>query len=137
MSLVGQVFVGTSQGNNVEVVSGFLADTLLRGIPLAVAEENILPLAYSVFQNYPNPFNSSTQITYELPKASHISLRVFNTLGQEVAVLVDEEKPAGKYRVMFNAGNLSSGVYFYRLSAMSPGDLARPLMTVKKAIVLK
>jgi hypothetical protein len=67
-------------------------------------------------QNYPSPFNPSTTIRYQLPKSSRVSLKAFNTLGQEVAVLVDEEKVAGYYQVRWSAA-LPSGVYFYRLQA--------------------
>jgi predicted GH43/DUF377 family glycosyl hydrolase len=83
-----------------------------------------LPENYLLKQNYPNPFNPSTTIRYELPHASRVSLKVYNTLGQEVATLVNETKPAGMYTVQFDArlpggqaGRLASGVYFYRLEA--------------------
>ncbi|MEK9137304.1 MAG: T9SS type A sorting domain-containing protein, partial [Bacteroidota bacterium] len=74
-----------------------------------------LPQEFKLHQNYPNPFNSTTVIRYELPKASHVTLKVYNVLGQEVAVLVDEEKPAGAYTMDLNASNLPSAVYFYRM----------------------
>jgi beta-glucosidase len=70
---------------------------------------------YVLYENFPNPFNSSTIIVYQMPKDGRVSIKVYNTLGQEVAILVDEEKPAGKYQVEFNATNLSSGVYFYKM----------------------
>jgi hypothetical protein len=68
-------------------------------------------------QNYPNPFNSSTTIKYELPKASMMRLSVYDLLGREVSVLVNENKNAGNYEVKFDASNLASGVYVYRLEA--------------------
>ncbi|HLF13578.1 MAG TPA: T9SS type A sorting domain-containing protein, partial [Bacteroidota bacterium] len=74
-----------------------------------------LPQEFKLHQNYPNPFNPSTTIRYELPNASYVTLKVFNVLGQEVAGLVDEEKPAGAYTMNLNASNLPSAVYFYRM----------------------
>jgi len=76
-----------------------------------------LPLQFSLFQNYPNPFNPSTVISYQLPGISNVDLRVFDLLGREVALLVNEEKPAGRYSVQWDAARFSSGVYFYRLLA--------------------
>jgi hypothetical protein len=76
-----------------------------------------LPARFALFQNYPNPFNPSTKIRYELPSAVPVVLKVYNMLGQELATLVNENKPAGVYTVEFNANNLASGVYFYRLHA--------------------
>jgi hypothetical protein len=68
-------------------------------------------------QNYPNPFSSSTTIKYELPKSSEVRLSVYDLLGREVSVLVNERRNAGVYEVRFDASGLSSGVYFYRLQA--------------------
>ena len=78
-----------------------------------------LPGKYSLEQNYPNPFNPSTSIKYSIPKAGQVKLNVYSVTGKLVANLVDEFKTAGNYTVNFNAVNLASGVYFYRLSSGS------------------
>jgi hypothetical protein len=76
-----------------------------------------VPLTYELCQNYPNPFNPTTSVTYRLPAASDVRLVVYDILGREVSVLVNERKNAGSYEVKFDAPGLSSGVYFYRLQA--------------------
>ncbi len=75
------------------------------------------PAEFSVDQNYPNPFNPTTSIAYVVPSDVRVSLRVYNSLGQEVATLVDETRVAGRYTAVWDAGGMSSGVYFYRLQA--------------------
>ena len=76
-----------------------------------------IPLRFEMHQNYPNPFNPSTTIRYGLPNRSHVTLTVFNTLGQQVAQLVNGEVEVGYHEVRFDASGLSSGVYFYRIIA--------------------
>jgi hypothetical protein len=78
-----------------------------------------LPTDFALGQNYPNPFNPSTNISYSLPADAHVSLKVYNSLGQEVASLVDEARPAGQYVAVWNAAGMASGVYFCRLQAGS------------------
>ncbi len=78
---------------------------------------NVIPKEYNLHQNYPNPFNPSTVIVYSIPKSGFVSLKVCDILGRVVATLVDEIKPAGTYRVTWDAGEMPSGVYFYRLVA--------------------
>ena len=78
-----------------------------------------LPSWYSLEQNYPNPFNPSTTIQYALPSRSHVTLTIFNTLGQIVRELVNGEMDAGYHQVEFDGSNLASGVYLYRMQAGS------------------
>ncbi len=73
--------------------------------------------SFKLFQNYPNPFNPSTIISFAIPKESHVTITIFNLLGQKVKTLVDQDKQIGTYRVSFNASELSSGIYFYSLKA--------------------
>ena len=75
------------------------------------------PGAFSLSQNYPNPFNPTTVVMYDLPNARHVSLKVYNTLGQEVATLVNGDRDAGHHVASFDARNLASGVYYYNLKA--------------------
>ena len=88
------------------------------------------PLMFELGQNYPNPFNPTTKIEYSIPRNGIVTLKVYNTLGQEVASLVNEIEETGNHKVTFNAANLSSGVYYYRLQA---GDFNQ----FKKMILLK
>ncbi len=77
--------------------------------------DNLAPASYRLDQNYPNPFNPRTTISYGIPVKSNVILKVFNSLGQEVVTLVNEEKEAGIYLIEFNARDIPSGVYFYTL----------------------
>ncbi len=78
---------------------------------------DLVPAEFELLQNYPNPFNPLTNIRYNLPKESFVTLRVYNSLGQEVITLVEEQQLAGSYEVKFAAPNLASGMYFYKLEA--------------------
>ena len=99
--------------------------------PINVEEENVaIPFFHQLDQNYPNPFNPITTIDYFLQSRSDISLIIFNLNGREVARLVDEEKSAGKHSVKWDASNLASGIYFYRLQASD-------FVQTKKMVLLK
>ncbi|MBX7044592.1 MAG: carboxypeptidase regulatory-like domain-containing protein [Ignavibacteria bacterium] len=76
---------------------------------------HFLPGGFYLYQNYPNPFNPVTNIKFDVPKASFVTVRIYNSLGREIALLVNETKQAGSYAIDFNASSLSSGVYYYRL----------------------
>ena len=80
-------------------------------------ENEELPTAFSLEQNYPNPFNPSTSIGWSQPQAAQVSLSVYNMLGQEVATLVDDFRPAGIHEIRLDALNWTSGVYVYVLEA--------------------
>ncbi len=82
-----------------------------------VDEDNAAPNNYILSQNYPNPFNPTTTIGFTLPTAETVQLSIFNALGEEVAALVNERKEAGEHIIIFNAANLPSGIYLYRLQA--------------------
>ncbi len=92
--------------------------------------DDVIPSEYNLSQNYPNPFNPTTKIDFSVPQRSAVSLRVYDIIGREVAVLVNEVAEAGNYSIDFDASQLSSGVYFYKLSA-GPSVLVRKMMLLK------
>ena len=87
------------------------------GSVVALKVEDLVPAEYRLAQNYPNPFNPFTDIRYQISDQSHVTLKVYNTLGQEAVVLVDGVREAGYYEVQWDASEMASGVYFYRLQA--------------------
>jgi photosystem II stability/assembly factor-like uncharacterized protein len=93
-------------------------------------DQQLFPIEPRLLQNYPNPFNPSTVVSYQLPVVSRVDLRVFDLLGREVAVLVNEEKPPGSYTMTWDASDLPSGVYFCRLTA---GGFSQ----IRKAVLLR
>lgn len=95
---------------------GLFAITYQPQIVNSIASSKIdLPTNFALMQNYPNPFNPSTVISYQIPGTNHVSLKVYDALGREMATLVNEAKEAGTYSVQFNGSQLSSGLYFARL----------------------
>jgi len=95
-----------------------------------------LPTHFSLLQNYPNPFNPTTAISYQLPALSYVTLKIYNILGQEVVSLVDGIGSAGSRSVVWDAGEVSSGVYFYRLHARAVNGSSE-YRSVRKMIVVK
>lgn len=73
-------------------------------------------MEFAVKQNYPNPFNPSTKIEFAIPTQNHVTVKVYNTIGVEVATLMNENKSVGLYSVNFNSGNFTSGIYFYKVT---------------------
>jgi len=97
---------------------------------VGVKDEESLPTEFVLEQNYPNPFNPSTKIKYSVPQTSEVQIKVFDVLGNEIEILISEEKSVGNYELNWNATNLPSGVYFYQLRA---GDFVQ----TKKMLLLK
>ncbi len=95
-----------------------------------------LPKEFSLEQNYPNPFNPSTKINYALPTESKVKIQIFNVLGEVVTTIVDQVIVAGSHSIEWDASNLSSGVYLYRISAESVSD-SKQFNAVKKMILMK
>jgi len=108
----------------------YMADNMrVTAINTAISEGELSAM-FTLKQNYPNPFNPSTTISYQLRTQSNVTLKVFDVLGREVATLVNSVEQAGDKSVNFDAGNLESGVYYYRLQA---GDF----IEIKKLVLLR
>ena len=96
-----------------------MSGTIIVQDPVSVPGEEFFAEKFELNQNYPNPFNPSTKINFVLPFESFVSIKVYDIIGNEVAMLVNETKSAGKYDVEFNADKLPSGIYVYQLTAGS------------------
>jgi hypothetical protein len=116
--------------SGVDTVSIFWKAELTYVNPVSINENFNSPDRFYLYQNSPNPFNPTTIIKYQIPKSGFVSLKVFDVLGNEVETLVNKEKSAGTYELVFDATDLSSGIYFYKLQA---GDFT----ATKKMIVIK
>ena len=91
---------------------------------------NLVPAEYSLEQNYPNPFNPLTEINFSLPQTTNVTLKVYDVMGSEVATLLEDQMEAGKHSVIFNAANISSGVYYYTI-------VTEKFIQTKKMLLLK
>jgi len=87
---------------------------ILSDVTLGI-DDNIIPISFKLFQNYPNPFNPITKIKYSIPSSEYVEIKIFDVLGNEMINLVNEYKSPGTYEIEFDANNLSSGIYFYRI----------------------
>ncbi len=128
--------IDSSEASNyLHIGSQWFIDELFFGPISAVQDDNrSQPNFFELEQNYPNPFNPITKIKYSVPQISTVIVKVFDILGDEIEILVNEEKPVGTYELTWNtesaAGGLPSGVYFYRIQA---GDL----IETKKMVLMK
>lgn len=112
------LFCITFLKNNQFYISGEWETILTGDIVTSVNEfQNVNPTKFELFQNYPNPFNPTSTIKYAIPKASLVTIKIYDILGNEIATLVNEEKSAGSFEVEFDASNFSSGIYFYQMQA--------------------
>lgn len=117
----------------------YLAWAIINGVQYGTitsveSDDIALPKHFQLHQNYPNPYNPATTILYDLPERSAVMVKLFNVLGQEIATLVDETQDAGAKSVEFNARNLSSGVYLYRMSAIGTNGM---FAQVRKMVLQK
>lgn len=108
-------------------LTNFLASA--KQILTSVEEE--IPYSFELSQNYPNPFNPSTKISYSIKEEDFVKLNIYNTLGEEVAVLVNEQQKRGKYSVTFTARNISSGFYIYRIIVGNSYSSVKKMMYLK------
>jgi hypothetical protein len=110
------------------------------GTVTGINKGNEMPIIFSLSQNFPNPFNPVTIITYSLAKTSHVSIKVYDAIGREIGVLINNVRETGTYRIEFDAyfyKGLSSGVYFYKMEAMEPGTNSIYFSDIKKMILIK
>lgn len=113
-------------------VDKLIMNTYRAGMTLTAIDpySNEVPVNYSLEQNYPNPFNPTTNIKFNLPKNEHVTLKIYDMLGNEIKTLVEGNQQAGKYNITFDASGLSSGVYFYTLKTGSFAE-TKKMMLVK------
>ena len=110
--------------------SGLFLKTYTGGTVKVMNISTVVPEQYILYQNYPNPFNPSTVIKFSLPENTHVNLTVYDQLGRIVESLVDSDLTTGTYQFIFNANNLSSGLYYYRLSTVNYNQ-------AKKMVILR
>ncbi|HUI30476.1 MAG TPA: T9SS type A sorting domain-containing protein [Candidatus Acidoferrales bacterium] len=135
MEAQGLNSVFDTDSSTIKVILEY-ADSMSRLRTLvAVKERGDIARGFKLYQNYPNPFNPTTAISYQLPDISHVTLEIYDVLGREVRTLVNEVEKAGRYDVMFDADNLSSGVYFCKLVVTSNEE--RRFMAVDKLLLFK
>jgi hypothetical protein len=102
-----------------------------------VINSNTTPFSYSLFQNYPNPFNPTTKIKFDIQKQSFVKMHIFDILGREVSKPVEEIKLPGSYIVDFDGSNLSSGIYFCKLTVKDPAGRKIIFSSIKKMLLVK
>jgi photosystem II stability/assembly factor-like uncharacterized protein len=108
----------------------YLSAPIQTDVTVDVEDESTMPQKYALSQNYPNPFNPTTTISYSIPERSSVELKIYNSIGEEIAALVNTVKEPGKYTVKWNASGLASGIYFYKITA---GEFAES----KKMVLLR
>ncbi len=125
----GNPIVGEFGNSSISLVPVSVPDLVV--IPTSTESLSEIPRVFDLSQNYPNPFNPSTIINYAVPKASDITIDVFDILGKKVASLVNQRQTAGNYSVQFNALNLASGVYIYTLRVNGKALKSEKMLLIK------
>ncbi len=122
------IFNMNFQGNNRIWAVGNHSTILKYEIPVGITSNEEIISDYRLFQNYPNPFNPATSIKFALPKQGLVTLKIYDMFGREIRTLVNEIKSAGNYSVDFNASELSSGIYFYKLKTNDFSDVRKMIL---------
>ena len=135
-SNAGEPFIGHSSNTSHNQYEGFWY-LYYQDIITSVEDDLTMPASFKLEQNYPNPFNPTTIIKFGVPERSNVVLKIYDILGSEVATLVSEEMDAGWYERSFNAVSLSSGVYIYRLEAVSTSEQSEKFINIKKMLLIK
>ena len=120
-----EIVLGQLEGTGGNSI--YFNETMIVGV---YEKKGLEPHTYMLHNNYPNPFNPSTTLSYSIPELGMVELIVYDVLGKEIAKLVNKEQQAGSYEVQFDASNLGSGIYFYRIQA---GDFVE----AKKMVLMK
>ncbi len=127
---LGQAAIGVTGSSDASHRAGFWYSTFDMVTSVEQLEDEFVPTEFRLEQNYPNPFNPSTTIRFALPKTSNVTIKIYDVLGRQVATLVDEKYQPGVYKVIFEAGELASGLYIYRIQTQSFTQ-SRKLMLLK------
>ncbi|MBI1939434.1 MAG: T9SS type A sorting domain-containing protein [Ignavibacteriales bacterium] len=117
VSGIGEYYEFDYESGPVRILQGCIIDGVTYGTVDVEEEIQTLPTEFVLYQNYPNPFNPATNIEYNLPNSANVTLKIYNSLGEEVRRLVEEYQQGGKHEVTFDARGLPNGVYFYSLCA--------------------
>ena len=133
-STVGQSLIDTMSGAGLLISSGFWHADIDLATSVKQKAETV-PIVFQLNQNYPNPFNPATNISFSIAKPARVNLTLYDLLGRKVLTMLDELKQPGEYKFTFDAAELASGIYFYRLSAID-NDNESHIFT-KKMIILK
>ena len=112
-----KVWFTTSDSILTPILQDVNISVLVTGVDEKITNTDNNVSYFSLKQNYPNPFNPITRICYSIPEISNVTITVFDILGNEIETVVNEDKPVGTYEITWNAANLPSGIYFYRLQS--------------------
>ncbi|MGB2869504.1 MAG: FlgD immunoglobulin-like domain containing protein [Bacteroidota bacterium] len=142
-AIVGQAFSGIQGSGSLVVTSGFAAFQGVQNVVSDVhGEGDLIPANFNLLQNFPNPFNPSTVIRYDLPRASRLAIKIYSLLGQTIVTLLDDVVEPGRHSVTWTGRSddgrpVPTGVYFYRIEALTADNSAPSFVQVRKMLLLK